>query len=752
MTMKRHDGHGKQAGKRSAARGIMTPLTVFALNHRRWIIGVWLLVMIAGGAAAGHVSKRLSSDFPLPGQPGYETAQTIARVYGNGGRAPSILAVTVPAGETVRADAGHIAAAFGKLRLTDSQIRVVGYSDTHDPAFITSTGRTTYALLFAPRPQGFGISSSLASRRAPAILQSALPAGYHTAVTGLAELQAGGDMKGPGVLAETLIGAAGALAVLTFVFASVLALLPLVMAAVSILTTFLITLGLTYVTSMSFVVEFLIALVGLGVAIDYSLLVVTRWREERARGQDNSAAVIAAMNTAGRAVVFSGLTVGTGLLALVVLPVPGLRSIGLGGMLIPLVSVLVTTTLLPAILGGIGPRADWPQLRQESTASRPWLALGRLVVRYRIVVAAAAVAALALLVVPFFGMRVGQTSPDALARTGTPRATFQQLVGERVPTGVLTPLEVLVRPGAARHAQQRLESVPGIATVVASAAADSNRGGTTVLIAIPQAANLNSSASTVVTLARNAVLRVPGVIGITGVGAIQLDYVHAVFGHFPLMLAMIGVLTFVLLAGAFRSVLLPAKAVVLNLLSVAATFGAITWFWQQGHGSEPVFGIPATGAITFWVPLMIFAFLFGLSMDYEVFILSRMREEYDRTGSTDAAVVEGLGRTGRLVTSAALILFLAFASLAAAPNTDIKVFATALGAGILLDATVVRALLVPAMVALFGRWNWWLPGPLLRILRAGPAPCAVAIPAVTRVGQGAVSAAGTGTGYEGEAS
>jgi putative drug exporter of the RND superfamily len=214
------------------------------------------------------------------------------------------------------------------------------------------------------------------------------------------------------------------------------------------------------------------------------------------------------------------------------------------------------------------------------------------------------------------------------------------------------------------------------------------------------------------------------VIGITGVGAIQLDYVHAVFGNFPLMLAVIAVLTFLLLAAAFRSVLLPAKAVLLNLLSLAATFGAITWFWQQGHGSQAVFGIPATGAVTFWLPLMIFAFMFGLSMDYEVFILSRMREEYDRTGSTHGAVVTGLGRTGRLVTSAALILFLAFASLASAPNTDIKVFATALGAGILLDATIVRALLVPAAVALFGRWNWWLPGPLARILPARP----VAIP------------------------
>jgi RND superfamily putative drug exporter len=207
------------------------------------------------------------------------------------------------------------------------------------------------------------------------------------------------------------------------------------------------------------------------------------------------------------------------------------------------------------------------------------------------------------------------------------------------------------------------------------------------------------------------------VVGVAGDGAIELDYEHAVFGSFPLMFAIIALLTFILLARAFRSLLLAAKAIVFNLLSMAATFGLMTWFWQDGHGSNAIFGIPATGAITFWVPLMVFAFLFGLSMDYEVFILSRVREEYDKTGSTNGAIVEGLGRTGRLVTSAALILFLAFASLASAPDTDIKVLATGLGAGILLDATVVRALLLPALVSLFGSWNWWLPHPVARLLR-----------------------------------
>jgi RND superfamily putative drug exporter len=195
-----------------------------------------------------------------------------------------------------------------------------------------------------------------------------------------------------------------------------------------------------------------------------------------------------------------------------------------------------------------------------------------------------------------------------------------------------------------------------------------------------------------------------------------------VYDRFPFVLALIALVTFVLLVRTFRSLLLPLKAVALNLISVAAVFGLTTWFWQEGNGSEQIFGIQETGAITFWLPVLIFAFLFGLSMDYEVFILARMREEYDRTGSTAYAVEQGLGRTGRLVTSAALILFFAFVALASAPGTDIKVFATALGVGILVDATIVRALMVPALVSLFGKYNWWLPDGVAKILRVEPSP------------------------------
>jgi putative drug exporter of the RND superfamily len=700
-------------------------LTRFVLRHRRVVIVLWVLAFLAGGMGAGKVSSRLKFDFSLPGQPGYVTASKIIHDYGNGGdQNPSIVVVDLPSSLASDGNAARVAAAFDHLRAVKPQARVVDYSSTGDnPLFVGSGGSLTYALVFMPQPDGF--TTNLPAAEVQGALEPLLPPGSHVAVTGLDELSAGTQQKGPGVLVETLVGALGALIVLAFVFGSFLALLPLMVAAVAIVTTLLVVLGLTYVTDISFVVQFLVALVGLGVAIDYSLLVVTRWREERHLGHHGDDAIVEAMATAGRAVVFSGLTVGIGLLALVVLPVPGLRSIGFGGMLIPVVSVAVSVTLLPALLATIGARMDWPRLRHEAQASRPWVAWTRGVVRHRYLAAAGAIAILAVLAAPIFGIKIGLTGPDAESQSGPAHDAYVQVLRQGVPQGVLTPLEVLTSRSSAPAVVHRLKSVPGLAGSAVSEAPDSNRDGTTVVVAVPHDATLDSTTTATITAVREALADVPGVVGVAGVGAIQIDYIHAVFGHFPLMLAVISLLTFVFLARAFRSLLLPVKAVIFNLMSLAATFGVVVWFWQEGHGSSAVFGIPATGAITFWVPLMIFAFLFGLSMDYEVFILSRVREEYDRTNSTNGAVIIGLGRTGRLVTSAALILFLAFASLASAPVTDIKVFATALGVGILLDATVVRALLLPALVSVFGRWNWWLPDWAARVLFVRrPAPVA----------------------------
>jgi RND superfamily putative drug exporter len=689
----------------------------FVLRHRRWVVAFWILVIIGGAGAASAVSSRLTVDFSLPGQPGTEAAHKIKALVGNGGdTSPYVVTVTMPAGQRITGHEAEVAATFQALEKSDLNLRVVDEANTGDKAFRTQkTDRTAYALVF----YRFNTSPSAQLLTDPirSIADKAKPAGATVGVTGEDPLAVGDESGGPGVLGETLLGAVGALAVLAFVFGSFLAFLPLIVAAASILGTFLLLLPITYLTDVSFIVQFLIALVGLGVAIDYSLLLVTRWREERDHGRENHEAVVVAMETAGHAVLFSGITVAIGLLALVVLPVPFMRSMGYGGALIPLASVLTTLSFTPAILAGIGPKVDWPRIRHENRASAAWSRWAAFIVRRRWIAAITALAALGVLIGVLFGIKVGQANSGSLASSGPAYESLQTLRDGGQSTGVLTPVEVLVKTDQAGPVANRLRGIDGVDRVLVPSGPASNRNGETVLVVVPDVETVNSKTVGVVTRIRDATASTPAVLGVAGLGAAQLDFLHAVYANFPLMLLLIAVLTYILLVRAFRSLLLPLKAVLLNIVSLAATLGLMVLFWQDGHGSDAIFGIQATGAVTFWIPMMVFAFLFGLSMDYEVFILSRIREEYDAGRSTDEAVIEGIGRTGRLVTCAALILFLAFAALASGPGTDLKTLATGLGIGILLDATIVRSVLVPSLVSLFGSWNWYLPDRVARLLR-----------------------------------
>ncbi|MFI0373362.1 MMPL family transporter [Actinomadura sp. 1N219] len=697
----------------------------FMLAHRRLVMVFWLVVAIAGAAVSGPVSERMTTDFALPGEPGGKTAEQITETFGNGGyTAPYLVTVSYPEGRTAAGDQAGVAAAFANIRTEVPNVRILDQANTGDPAFVTKDGRTAYAMVFFQYDTS--ATAKIPTDDVRRALDTAKPPGTTIGVTGESVLATGSESEGPGVLIEVLIGSIGALAVLAFVFASMLAFLPLIIAAASILATFLLLLPLSELGTFSALVQFLIALIGLGVAIDYSLLVVTRWREERHRGVSNHEAVVIATRTAGHAVVFSGVTVAIGLLALLVLPVPFMRSVGVGGALIPLASVAATLTLTPAILGSVGPRWDWPRIRREDSASRSWSRWAALMVRRRWIAAAVSITALLALVGAFAGIRIGMASSDSLAKSGPAHETLATLERGGVTTGNLTPIEVLTSTGEARSAAAELGTVPGIERALVPGDAASNRAGTTVVVLIPDEETVNSKTVGTVEDVIDRAERTPGVLGVTGTGTAQIDFLNAVYGNFPMMLALIALLTYVLLVRAFRSLLLPLKAVLFNLLSMGATFGMVVVFWQQGIGSEVVFGISETGAVTFWVPLTVFAFLFGLSMDYEVFILARMREEYDASGSTTTAIVRGIGRTGRLVTSAALILFLAFAALASSPGTDLKVMATALGFGILLDATVVRSMLLPSLVSLMGRWNWYLPDWTARILRVEPSrPVAV---------------------------
>jgi putative drug exporter of the RND superfamily len=707
--------------------GTITRLTHTVLAHKRAIVIFWVIVTLVGIASAGSSTKALKQKFSVPGKEGWVTNQQIAHNFrGTGGNsAPQLAVVTLPPGRSAASPAvkRELQALESRLEQVEPGARVAGYAATANPAFVSRDGRTTFVVAY-PRPdpnQPFGDNPE-AAKRTTAALKGTTVAGAAVHLTGFDALsnQSGGG-NGPGVLVEAMLGGLGALLVLAFVFGSLLALVPILMAIVSIMTTFLVVWGLTTITEVSPIVQFLIALIGLGVSIDYALLVVVRWREERAHGLSGEAAIERAMQTAGRAVVFSGTTVAIGLLALVALPLPFLRSVGYGGMLIPLISVLVALTLLPVVLAKLGPRLDWPHVRNDDRASRSWTGWANLVVRGRWVAALGAALVLVALVLAATNLQLGTPNVNTIAKKGDAKQGLLALERSGIGSGAIVPNEVLVK-GSAQPATvaRRLASVPGVHGAVAPSSAQWHHAGAAVVEAFPTPDASTSAGRSTLDRVRSTA-RASGLdVHVGGLAAQNADFITAVYGNFPLMIALIALITFVLLARAFRSLLLPLKAVILNVISVGAAWGVLDLVWQRGHGSNLIWGIPATGSITAWIPLMVFAFLFGLSMDYEVFILARMREEYDATGSTNTAVVRGIGRTGRLVTSAALILFLAFVSLASGPETEIKVLATGLAAGILLDATVIRALLVPAVISLFGRWNWWLPRMPARLLRVEP--------------------------------
>src|SRR5919199_6603598 len=356
----------------------MNALTRFVLDHKRFVVGFWLAVTVAAFAAIGPAGSALSQQFTVPGREGFQTNKELAATYGNGGDvAPIVPVVTLPQGKTVDS-AGvttQLDAALAKVRAALPEARVASYASTHDRAFVSDDGRTTFALVYIPARGGVDQGQPEA-RLAEKALAGVTVGGSPVEVTGLDALRAApGDDQGTGtgVLLGTLLAALGALLVLIFVFRSFTALLPLLMALVAIPTTFLLVWPVASVTDVSVIVQFLVALIGLGIAIDYALLVVVRWREERQRPNvTNEAAVRNAMRHAGSAVVFSGTTVAISLLALLALPVPLMRSIGAGGLLIALVSVAVAVTLLPVVLATIGPRLDWPGNRRHAEASRAW--------------------------------------------------------------------------------------------------------------------------------------------------------------------------------------------------------------------------------------------------------------------------------------------------------------------------------------------------------------------------------------------
>jgi RND superfamily putative drug exporter len=700
----------------SSIRGVARAAR-WSVAHRWIVVAGWIILATVGGLVAARSGSRLSFTFDLPGQPAYEANTAIVKTFGSGGDNPPLLAVVrLPSGTTVNSPGvkSQVKAVFGKAAAALPGARTASWISTGDRAFVSADGRTTFELLYPVA----NFASSDPYRTALPRLARAV-AGQHVhgvpvRVTGATILSSGGQGGGNSVLAETLLAGLGALMILAVVFGSFIAITPLIIAAVAIPTAFVFIYALTYVTTMSTLVQNIVALVGLGVAIDYALLIVNRWREERGRGLVNRAAVLRASATAGRSVLFSGLTVTVSLAALALTTVPFLRSIGLAGLLIPLVSIGVSATLLPVILDTLGPRLEWPRRKPARTVSPLWTRIAQVVVAHRAGSATGALAILAVLIVPVFSLNLGEPQAAATAATApaAARAGLDALTSSGIGPGVLRPTEILL---PAHSPAPR----PGHQITVVTPTAWS-RNGLKVGNAWSPADPSTSDGKTALRQIQIAAAQVPGA-RVGGSPAQDADFITALYGRNLIVIVIaIVIATLILLTRALRSFWLPVKALLLNLISLGAAFGVLTFVWQKEHGTSALFSSPPTGAVTLWVPLAVFALLFGLSMDYEVFILTRINEEYETTGNTNQAVIRGLGHTGRLITSGALILCLAFIALGGVPVTDVKILSTGLAAGIIIDATIIRGVLAPALVALLGHYNWWLPAPIARLLHVTP--------------------------------
>jgi RND superfamily putative drug exporter len=523
------------------------------------------------------------------------------------------------------------------------------------------------------------------------------------------------------------------LVLLVLVFGGLLAAaLPMAVALVALIGTFLALFLITLATDVSIFAINLTTALGLGLAIDYCLFILNRFREELRAGRPSDEAIVRTMDTAGRTVAFSALTVAASLAALLVFPLYFLRSFAYAGAAVVVLAAAGALLTLPALLAVAGPRVENGRLarrRREAAGTEGgfWHRLATTVMRRPVAVATAVVVVLLVLAVPFLGVSWGLPTHEALPESNEVRQTSERLadefVGNRGEQFSIVFFDGVADDGPEGAAAEELVDRVGAVDGVASATLQENERGSWVTV-VPDVVLRSADGEALVEDIR--ALPTPLDVGVAGAAAELVDTKAAIFDRLPVALAIVGVVTFVLLFALFGSLLVPVKAIVLNLLSLTATFGAMVWIFQEGHLSGPL-GFTATGQLDVSMPILTFCIAFGLSMDYEVFLLSRIKEEHDRTGDNTLAVAAGLERTGRIVTAAAGVLAVTFLAVATSGVTFIKMFGLGMALAIVMDATVIRGLLVPAFMRLAGEANWWAPGPLARLhdrwgVREGPAP------------------------------
>ncbi len=537
--------------------------------------------------------------------------------------------------------------------------------------------------------------------------------------------------------AET-VGLPITLAVLVLVFgAFVAAGISLVLALVTIGVTIGAVIGIGSIIPQSFFIVNIVMMIGLAVGIDYALFIIQRYREERRQGLDKHDAIVMTGRTASRAVLFSGGTVMLALLGLFIVPITTFRSLGLGAMLVVGIAVLAMLTLVPALIGLLGDRLDWPVLRRPremKTGERVhsgltmykgfWGRLTKQVMKRPLLAVIVTVSILLAATVPAFSLKTGAAGGADSLPVGERRAAYELLV-ENFPAGMLAPVQIVIdgtqTPILDAHIAALMAKMDASGDFASAATVSWNQTKDVAVVTAPLEEDPNSQEAygVIATLRATAVPQsfagsdTP--VYVTGESASSADSMRLVDRLTPVVLAFVLGLTFVLLMVVFRSLIVPLKAIIMNLLSVGAAYGLMVIVFQKGVGHE-LFGFQQTTTVQSWVPIFLFCILFGLSMDYHVFLLSRIREHYEETGKNKEAVAVGLKATSRVITGAAAIMIVVFATFAAGNLVMLQQLGFGLAVAVLLDATLIRSILVPASMALLGKINWYLPVVLARIL------------------------------------
>jgi trehalose monomycolate/heme transporter len=695
----------------------------FVYRRRRWVLLAAGLAVIGAAVWGTGVFGSLQSGggFTAPGSESQRASDIATRTFGRD-TADVVVLYRSPA-LTVH-DPAYRQAVTSALAALPHQavLSAATYWSTGSPQFAGAGGHETYAVLrLAGADDGArlktyeSISGKLTAPGLTTVAGGQIPT--EQAINSQVKSDIG---RAEGLSMPVL------LVLMLVIFGSLAAAsLPLAIGGIAILGSFTALRLLTLATDVSIYSINITTILGLGLAIDYGLFMVARFREELGRQPSTEAALARTVATAGRTVAVSGVTVALALASLMLFPEMFLRSMGYGGVATVAVDLLAALTVMPALLAVLGPRVNALRVRRSVRRAPAaedrgaWYRIAQTVMRRPVAFVVVIVVVLLALGSPFQSITWGGTDARALPANSAPRVVSEALSRD-FPVNATTPVETVIRFGAPVQAPaqraalasylDKLEHVPGVIDGRVTAAR-----GDTARVGLRFGANATSSA------ARSLVARVRAVpppagaqVFVGGVTAQLVDELASLGSVLPWMALMVVLTTFVLLFLAFGSVVLPVKAIAANVLSLTATFGAIVWIFQQGHLSG-LLNFTPTGTIDPTMPILMLAIIFGLSMDYEVFLLSRVRERYDLTGDNTAAVAGGLQSTGGIITSLALLLVVVVGAFSASGITFIKLMGVGMIIALVVDATVIRVLLVPATMRLLGRANWWAPGPLRRL-------------------------------------